>query len=280
MRVTLWGTRGSLPSLGPENARYGGNTPCVEVRGDDGTLLVLDAGTGIRRLGSAIGPDVTRIDVLLTHLHLDHLQGLGFFRPLFDSRSEIHVWGPTSNQMGLRDRLLRFLAPPLYPVRLRDIPSRFFLHDTPRGDLQLGEFTVRADFVCHPGPTLGYRIEGGGRSIAYLPDHEPALGAVSFPDRPEWTSGYGLVAGVDLLIHDCTYSAVEYPEHVGWGHSAIDHALALGTIGRVKRMVTFHHEPGHDDVMLDRMLEAAVSSASPTFPVTAGTEGASLRVGD
>jgi len=279
MRVTLWGTRGSLPSLGPGNASYGGNTPCVEVRGDDGTLLVLDAGTGIRRLGTTVGPEVDRIDVLLTHLHMDHLQGLGFFRPLFVPGVKVCIWGPAAVGASLRDRLLRGLSPPLYPVRLRDLPSEITLRDAPRGSFRVGGLMVTADFVCHPGPTMGYRVEEGGRVLCYLPDHEPALGVRNFPGEARWTSGYGLARGADVLIHDCTYTAVEYPERAGWGHSAIDHAVAFGELARVGRLVTFHHEPGHDDVMLDRMREAAVAAAQPAFPVVAGTEGASFRVG-
>jgi phosphoribosyl 1,2-cyclic phosphodiesterase len=269
-----------LPSLGPENVRYGGNTSCVEVRADDGTLLVLDAGTGLRRLGSAVGPEVRRVDILLTHLHLDHLQGIGFFDPLYREGLEVHVWGPASTTSDLHDRVLRYMSPPLFPIRLRDVPCQLILHDVPRGCFQIGGLVVTADYICHPGATIGYRVEEGGRSLAYLPDHEPALAEAVFPGSPEWTPGFDLAAGVDVLIHDCQYSAVEYPEHVGWGHSAIDHAIALAVLARVKRLVTFHHDPGHDDVMLDRMLEAAVAAAEPPFPVVAGTEGASFRVGD
>jgi phosphoribosyl 1,2-cyclic phosphodiesterase len=279
VRITLWGTRGSLPSLGPENAVYGGNTPCVEVRGEDGTVLVLDAGTGIRRLGTTIGADVHRVDVLLTHLHMDHLQGLGFFAPLFRPDMEVNVWGPGSTSATLRDRVLRGLSPPLYPVRLRDLPSRISMLDVPRGAFEIGSITVTADFICHPGATVGYRVEEAGLVLTYLPDHEPALGVPNFPDQAQWTSGYGLAKDAALLIHDSTYSAVEYPQYRGWGHSAIDHAIALGVLAKVRRLVTFHHDPGHDDVMLDRMLDAAVAAAPPPFAVSPGTEGASFRVG-
>jgi phosphoribosyl 1,2-cyclic phosphodiesterase len=131
MRITLWGTRGSLASPVPETVRYGGNTACVEVRGADGTLLVLDAGTGIRRLGASVGSDVRRVDILLTHLHMDHIQGLGFFKPLEQPGQEVHIWGPPSTTLDLRDRLARYLSPPLFPVRLRDLPCRLTLHHVP-----------------------------------------------------------------------------------------------------------------------------------------------------
>jgi Beta-lactamase superfamily domain len=130
MRVTLFGTRGSIAAPGPETNRYGGNTPAVEVRGRDGTVLVLDAGTGIRRLGMQIVPTTTRIDILLSHLHMDHIQGLGFFGPLYDPRINVHIWGPASSLLTLEARLARYLSPPLFPVHLRDLPS-VFCHEVP-----------------------------------------------------------------------------------------------------------------------------------------------------
>src|SRR4029077_9247052 len=124
MNIRLWGTRGSLASSGPETAGYGGNTAAVELVNADGTILALDAGTGIRRLGAAIDPSVERVDILLTHLHMDHIQGLGFFAPFFRPSGEIHVWGPASATMDLRTRLTRYLSPPLFPVRIRDLDAR------------------------------------------------------------------------------------------------------------------------------------------------------------
>ena len=154
--VTPWGTRGSLSAPGPETARYGGNTSCVEVRSDDGTLLVLDAGTGIRRLGVSleasprmIQPPL-RADILLTHLHMDHIQGLGFFGPLYDPNVEIHIWGPASVARPLRERLNRYLSPPLFPVHLRSLPSQLTLHEVPMEDLVVGDLRVTSAFVCHP----------------------------------------------------------------------------------------------------------------------------------
>ena len=190
MKVTLWGTRGSVAAPGAENSRFGGNTSCVAVRGPAGTLVVLDAGTGIRRLGAALGPEVRRVHVLLTHLHMDHIIGLGFFGPLYNSGMEVHIWGPASATLSLEARLRRYLAPPLFPVLLRDLPCRLELHHTDRSRFSIGPFRIRASRICHPGPTVGYRIETDTGSLAYLPDHEPALGARRFPVEPEWTSGF------------------------------------------------------------------------------------------
>src|SRR5437867_2225659 len=175
MKVTLWGTRGSLPSPGPETARYGGNTSCVEVRGANGQLLILDAGTGIRSLSATLDPELRRVDVLLTHLHMDHVQGLGFFAGLYKPGLEVHVWGPPSTTLHLRDRLARYLSPPLFPVQMRDLPSRLMLHDVPLSDFEIEGMGVKANLVCHPGPTVGYRISENGKAMGYLADHEPAL---------------------------------------------------------------------------------------------------------
>jgi len=273
VRVRLWGTRGSVAAPGPDTARYGGNTSCVEVRGADGTLLVLDAGTGIRPLGRALGSTVRRIHVLLTHYHLDHIQGLGFFAPLFDPDIETHLWGPASTALDLRARLMRYLSPPLFPVHLRDLPH-LVLHELPAGDFDVGEFRVRADRVCHPGFTVGYRIAARDATLTYLSDHEPALGVSHFPMHADWTSGHALARDADLLVHDGQYSLAEYPQHIGWGHSAVDHAGAFATLARVRHLVTFHHDPAHDDADIDRLTAEAMASLSGPLLVTAGAEGA------
>jgi phosphoribosyl 1,2-cyclic phosphodiesterase len=273
VRVRLWGTRGSVAAPGADTARYGGNTSCVEVRGPNGTVLVLDAGTGIRPLGRALGRGVRRVDVVLTHLHMDHIQGLGFFAPLHDPDVETHLWGPASTTLDLRGRLVRYLSPPLFPVHLRDL-RQLVLHDLPAGEFDVGEFRIVADRICHPGFTVGYRITAGGATLAYLSDHEPALGVPRFPMGEAWTSGYGLARNVDLLVHDAQYSLGEYADHVGWGHSALDHALAFARLTRAKHLVTFHHDPAHDDEDIDRLTAEATAATRVPCAVTAGAEGA------
>ena len=277
MRVTLWGTRGSLAAPGPETVRYGGNTACVEVRGKGNALLVLDAGTGIQRLGATVRGGGGRIDLLLTHLHMDHIQGLGFFEPLYEPGREIHIWGPPSPTLDLHTRLARYLSPPLFPVRLRDLPCRPTLHNVPPERFEVGG-SSRGRVVCHPGTTVGYRISEGTRSLAYLPDHEPALGLREFPGEPEWTSGFDLAAGADLLIHDAQYTTEEYQERVGWGHSAIRDAVAFASLTGARRFVPFHHDPTHDDAMLDRIDSAVRTSGDLPFGFVAGTEGATFEV--
>ena len=181
IRTKIWGCRGSTPTAGPDFSRYGGNTLCVDIRDDAETILVFDAGTGIRELGQDLAGKVKVVNLLLTHLHMDHIQGLGFFAPLFDPEVEVHIWGPASASYKLHSRLRRYLSPPLFPVRLRDLPAEVTLHELPGPAFEIGPFRIFSMMVTHPGPTLGYRIEAAEGIVTYIPDHEPALGLGRFP---------------------------------------------------------------------------------------------------
>lgn len=259
MRVRIWGCRGSLAAPGPDTVRYGGNTSSVEVRTDDGGVIVLDAGTGIRDLGRSLAADpVRKVDLFLTHLHLDHIEGLGFFNALWDPNIELHVWGPPSSLRSLEDRIGKLLSPPLFPVNLSKVPAQPHFHDIPEGEeVVVGSARVFAQEVTHRGTTVGYRIEDSGRSFTYIPDHEPALGTDLYTIDPEWVSGFGVAQGTDVLFHDSQYTEEEYPSHREWGHSAIDHAVQFGLLTKVKHLVLFHHDPEHTDERLDAHLKRA-----------------------
>lgn len=274
MRLTVWGSRGSLAVAGPATQRYGGNTACVEVETDQDEVLVLDAGTGMRQAGLAHSDDGRPVHVLLTHLHMDHIQGLGFFRPLFEPGRVVHIWGPPSTTLGLRARLTRYMSPPLFPVRLTDLGSIVGLHDVHDEAWQIGALTITAATVIHPGPTVGYRIASDRSTIAYLPDHEPALGG--FRDG-DWTSGYDLATGVDLLLHDAQYTATEYEERVGWGHSSIEHAVSFADLVNADRLALIHHEPEHSDDQIDEILALATGSRR-RGSVIAAADGLKLDV--
>jgi phosphoribosyl 1,2-cyclic phosphodiesterase len=260
MRLRLWGTRGSIPAPGPETVRYGGNTSCVEVANDaPDHRLILDAGTGIRHLGTSLGPNCPdRLDILLTHLHSDHIMGMGFFDPIWVPGQEIHIWGPASATRTLAERMARYLSPPFFPVRMTEIPSRLSFHDVPEEEFSVGGFSVRAERVLHQGPTVGYRITQGDTSIAYLPDHEPALAGIDGVRHPEWISGYRLAHDADLLLHDAQYTDDEYHERRGWGHSSITHVVSFAEICEAKRLMMFHHEPRHSDAELEALRESGL----------------------
>src|SRR6188768_1350366 len=176
MRVVIWGCRGSVATPGPETVRCGGNTSCVEVSLDDGSVFVLDAGTGIRELGAELTERGTRrLNLLLTHLHLDHLEGLRFFAPLFDEGVRLDIWGPPSPLVGLQERISRAFSPPLFPVELSEVPAQLTFRDLPREPWTIEDVSLAADLVVHPGPTVGFRIATKSASFAYIPGHEPAL---------------------------------------------------------------------------------------------------------
>ncbi|MDQ1447212.1 MAG: hypothetical protein QOC79_183 [Actinomycetota bacterium] len=258
MRATVWGCRGSVAAPGPDTVKYGGNTSCVEVRLESGHAIVLDAGTGMRPLGVAMSDDLpVELHVMLTHLHMDHLQGLGFFRPLFAPGLDIHIWGPTSPVQHLAERIAMYLSPPLFPVRLEDVPSNLTFHDAPEEPVTIGSATVRAGKVTHQGPTVGYRIEENGRALVYLPDHEPSIGGDLATTPADWMSGHDIARDADVLLHDGQYRDHEYGAHVGWGHSSIGDAMEFANKADVDKLVLFHHDPYHTDTELEALLVEA-----------------------
>jgi phosphoribosyl 1,2-cyclic phosphodiesterase len=262
MRARVWGCRGSVAAPGPETVRYGGNTSCVEVRLASGHVVILDAGTGMRPLGAALQQDLpSELHVMLTHLHLDHLQGLGFFRPLFAPGLDIHIWGPTSPVQRLHERIAMYLSPPLFPVRLDDVASNTTFHDAPEETaVTIGSATIRAAKVLHQGPTVGYRIEEQGRTLVYLPDHEPSLGADLATMPTAWMSGHDLARDADVLLHDGQYGDHEYRAHIGWGHSGVRDAMEFANKANVDRLLLFHHDPYHTDRDLEMLLAEARSN--------------------
>lgn len=280
MKVKLWGTRGSLASPGPNTVRYGGNTSCVSIEGSDGSWLVLDAGTGIRDLGQNLPSDLKRVDILLTHLHMDHLQGLPFFAPIRNPNMETHIWGPASTMLSLKSRLQRYVSPPLFPVSVRDLSPELYFHELSFDMFEIGKFCIVSQLVIHPNPTVGYRIKLNDKTVTYLPDHEPMLGAPTFPRSPEWTSGYDLAHGADLLIHDTQYTPEEYQDRIGFGHSNMVQAFEFAAMANARRFVPFHHDPAHSDDQIDLMITRAVQEIKPNFDVSPGLEGVMLDLED
>ena len=271
MRVRLWGTRGSIAASGPDTLRYGGDTAAVEVQCGGGSLFILDGGSGIRALKTQ-HTLIERVDILLSHLHMDHVQGLPFFPPLLDPDIEVHVWGPGSTTQTLRERISRYLSPPLFPVHVRELANVTF-HDVLPGEFEVGPMRITADLISHPGATMGYRLVDAGSVLTYMPDHEPALGHAEFPGPSEWTSGFALAEGADVLIHDAQYTDAEYPDRVGWGHSSVSHLAAFTDMTRPGRLVTFHHDPAHTDHDLDSLHETLGSRIANGTELVPGVTG-------
>jgi phosphoribosyl 1,2-cyclic phosphodiesterase len=254
----VWGARGSVPTPGPSTNRYGGNTSSLQLTLSDGRLLVLDAGSGIRNLGLRLAGRARRIDILLTHLHLDHIQGLLFFAPLFMPDAEIVIWGPPAAET-LRERLARYLSPPLTPVHLHELPARISFRACPKGEWEIGPARIQAAPVAHPRPTVGYRISEGDTSLCYIPDQELGLDSPLSVRERHSLPGFDLAHGVSLLVHDCQYTDDEYPSHIGWGHSRLGDVLAFARLTQAQRLLLFHHDPLHDDEQLDRVHAQALA---------------------
>lgn len=268
MRATIWGCRGSLATPGATTIRYGGNTTSVEVRSRRDALIVLDAGTGIRPLGASLaGDNPAEIHILLTHMHLDHVEGLGFFAPLFDERCRITIWGPGQKGYPLDETIVSYLSPPLFPLRFEQLPAQIRFEEIGAESWQLGGMNVTSEFTKHPGRTLGYRLEEGGAALGFIPDNELGLD----PD-----AGMALASDVDVLLHDAQYTQDEYRTRVGWGHTDLDHFATLLGRARPRRALMFHHDPSHDDAMLEQMVTTASELAGRD--VELAREGLALDV--
>lgn len=276
MHIRFWGTRGSIPTPGPTTVRYGGNTSCVEVRDSTGTLLVLDAGTGLRELGVALmqsnGARPFMVDLLLSHLHWDHIQGIPFFRPAYDPNSTLRIRGPHQSRP-MKDLLGMGMDDPFFPVDLDDLPAKLQIGELRDGsDEKIGAFRVRSAHLYHPAPALAYRVEADGRSLVYATDTEDP-----FSGKPNPV--VKLAQGADTLIHDAQFLKSDFKPT--WGHSTIDTAIDVAANAKVKRLVLYHHDPDRSDDALDhigREAQRAGRERLSSLEVVVAREGLELEV--
>jgi phosphoribosyl 1,2-cyclic phosphodiesterase len=289
LRVQFWGTRGSIPSPGPKTVRYGGNTPCVEVRTPDGWLIILDGGTGLRELGRSLlsranGAPI-KGDLFLTHAHWDHIQGIPFFGPIFQRGNHFTIWGSDTLEMNI-DRVVRDqMSPVVFPVTFEELAATIDFSAIADGKCERRKgFDVRAFPVRHPGGALGYRFTetgDGGQSLVYISDNELGSGG-KYETPVGWRSKLlEFVRGAKALIHDATYTAQEYDHHRGWGHSTYDDALGLAIEAEVERLVLFHHKPERTDEELDQRVESCrqiVRDRGLKLEIEAAAEGMTLTV--
>ena len=283
MQVTFWGTRGSIAKAGPTTIRYGGNTSCVSVRTDAGTLLVLDAGTGIHELGQTLlrdGEPVTG-HVLIGHTHWDHIQGLPFFAPLFQAGNVWHVYGPRGLDTSIDDTLAGQMQYTYFPVQLLDFQANIQYHDLVEGQFQIDDVTITTRYLHHPALTLGFRIEADGATLVYSTDHEPSTSAAGTGLDREDALHVGFVRDADLLIHDSQYLEEEYPAKVGWGHSTVEYAVDIAVAGSVERLALFHHDPTRTDDAVDALVARGRTRAADVgFPgeVFGAAEGVTIAL--
>jgi len=284
--VTFWGTRGSIPTPGVHTARYGGNTSCVAVTGARDQLVILDAGSGIRLLGRElmrVASMPMNLDILLSHTHWDHIQGLPFFQPLNTRGNSVRIYGAAQAGVPLEEILDRQMDPVVFPVPLKALAADLRITEISGGRFEIDGFLVEAFRLRHPGTTLGYKLvpARGGRTIAYLTDNELGLGG-SYDVPPDWRRELvRFLGGVDTLIHDGMYSEAMIESRAGWGHSTPEQAVDLAAEAGVRRLVLFHHEPEHDDGAVDALVIGARSYAAaraPGLQLEAAMEGMSLTL--
>jgi len=298
-RIRLWGVRGSIPVPGKSTVRYGGNTSCVEVRAD-GEIIVLDAGSGIRLLGLALdkefGPRSMKLTLLISHTHWDHIQGLPFFSPAYNRKNLIRVLGYEGARAGLAKILASQMETPFFPVSLRELPSHLAIEELKEMEFQIGNVEVRSKFSNHPGICAGYRLFTSSGSIAYFPDSEPyeqlkqqlaSRDGISEDEARDFataerTKMVEFIQGCDLAILDTQYTDEEYAQHIGWGHSSLSSVVSLALDAEVRQLLLFHHDPNHDDEMVDKMVEharALVKKSGKTLEVEGAREGAEILLG-
>lgn len=272
MDIRPWGTRGSIPSPGPSTTRYGGNTSCVELRLRDGTLIIIDAGSGLRPLGATLGP--CSATLLLTHYHWDHIQGLPFFFSAFSPQSAIRLYGPSFDGQPPDVLLAKQMSAPYFPAPPSELRGIKEFLVTPDGPFAVGRATVRAVAVSHPGKTFAYRIEDEDGAFVYMSDDEVDLAPPHMFDAM-----VDLCRDADLLLHDCQYSELEYSTRKGWGHSTPRQVVRLANAANVRRLMLFHHDPSHADEQVEALADEARSLARDRYEVIIGCEGETLTLG-
>jgi phosphoribosyl 1,2-cyclic phosphodiesterase len=271
MRLRFWGTRGSVPTPGPNTVRYGGNTSCVELRGADSELVIFDAGTGLRELGIRLAEEnrgaPMDVHLLLSHLHWDHIQGLPFFRPAYDARTTLTIYGPGSAEHSLRELLGLGMDDPFFPVELDTLPARLKVRQLDGEAVGIGGLRIESVPCFHPSPCVAYRVDDGVRSVVYATDTEDPFSGRANPV-------IALAQGADVLIHDAQY----VPEDLkpGWGHSTVDAAVDVAMRAGVGHLVLYHHDPDRGDEALDdvgRRAARLVRDRAGTMKVSVAHEG-------
>ena len=288
MRIKFWGTRGSFPKPGSTTLRYGGNTSCVELRADSGALIVVDCGTGGHALGQQLIKEKSgaiRAQMLISHTHWDHIQGIPFFAPFFDPGSVWDIYGPKGLSHSLRATLAGQMEHSYFPITLSQFPATLRYHDLVEGAFSIDDVNILTRYLNHPALTLGYRFEADGASLVYCCDHEPhssALGSGRLPITGVDRRYADFIAGADIVIHDAQYTASQYAESkIGWGHSTPEYAVRLCRDAGVKRLILSHHDPLRDDTAIDRIIEeirSGLRAEGSPLEVEAAAEGLAIEL--
>ncbi len=271
MRVTFWGVRGSMPTPHPRTLKYGGNTPCVEIETPQGHTIILDCGTGITHLGKLLAektpPKGLHLMVFLTHFHWDHIQGLPFFTPLYDPRTQVFFHCFEAHGLTAKDALGGLMLTPFFPVNMSMMKGSKNFYIIGEERLKVFDVEISSRYLNHPQGCLGYRVESETGVFVYATDHEHGNATHDASIRK-------LAQGADILVYDGQYTPAEYQTHVGWGHSTWEEGIQVAQDADVKELVLFHHDPDHSDLFVDKML----LEARACFPhVHAAIEGTTVN---
>jgi phosphoribosyl 1,2-cyclic phosphodiesterase len=278
--------RGSIPTPGPTTLHYGGNTSCIEVRAA-GQIVILDAGTGLRLLGQELmaefGEQPLELTLLLTHTHWDHIQGLPFFLPVYQSNNQLRILGYEGARLGLETVLSSQMESPFFPIGLKEVPANIQIEELKDWEFNLGRVRVQANYACHPGACVGYRLSVADHAIAFFPDNELRHDGAQHPlaARNGDRKLVEFVRGVDVLVIDSQYDAEEYERHIGWGHGCLDKVVALALEAQAKQLYLFHHDPNHDDTKISEMVAHARNLAAAhggSLQVEAAREGLTVEL--
>jgi phosphoribosyl 1,2-cyclic phosphodiesterase len=287
VKLRFWGVRGSIPSPGARTLHFGGNTSCVELRSGS-QIVILDAGTGIRPLGALLSREFSgksiRVTLLITHTHWDHIQGLPFFSPAWKADNELTILGFEGAQSGLDAILSAQMESPYFPVGLNEMPGNLIIKEVWEQKFQVGDLSVHAFPVNHPGNCMAYRLFSGDGSMVFMPDFEPwsrFQADATEPMDPRDAELCDFLRGADSLVCDSQYLPEEYDSHIGWGHSCVDDVVRLAARSGVKHLFLFHHDPDHDDDTIRRKLARAreiLSQENSPMTIEAAREGESWDV--
>ena len=276
MNIRCWGSRGSVPVSGNEYLKYGGDTTCMEIIGKDGDIIIVDAGTGIRKLGKFLsGSDHKEFNMVFTHAHWDHLMGFPFFKPIYSKEISLHLYGCPFAQASIKDILTTSMSPPHFPVNLEDLRAQITYHGACSGGFDIGSIQVTPVLLSHPNQGIGYKFEEGGKSFVFLTDNELTY---KHPGGRDYQEYVDFSANADLLIHDSEYTSEEYRVTRGWGHSTFEDSLQLAMEAHVHQFGLFHHNQDRTDAGLDEIVESCDRiiddrhASLHCFAVSAGTE--------
>ena len=280
MMIRCWGSRGSIPVSGPEYLKYGGDTTCMEVRTSDDAIIIVDAGSGIRRLGNRLlAEERFEYSMIFTHSHWDHILGFPFFKPLYREKTSLHLYGCPFNRESVKEMVAKVMASPNFPMDLNNVQARISYQESCQDSLRIQSMTVTPIKTSHPDSGIGYKFSEDGKTFVFLTDNELKH---KHPGGLDYVDYVRFAAGADLLLHDSEFTEEEYRTKKTWGHSTYHDALHLALEARVKKFGLFHHNQERTDAAIDEIVgkcQQIIAAQKSSLECFAVPEGMEIRLG-